>query len=301
MSRKRQKGRAINGLLLLDKTAGITSNLALQKVKKIFSATKAGHTGSLDPLATGMLIVCFGKATKISNYLLNADKRYEVTLLLGVTTTTGDADGTVLEEKDTSMITEGALLQAIKKLTGTIEQIPPMYSAIKYQGKRLHQLARQGIEVERQPREIQIYKFELVARAANCLHMHVHCSKGTYIRSLVEDLGKILNCGAHVIELRRTSVGPFVNSKMHTIDEFEQFSQQPLLLDRCLIPIEAALEEYPVISLHEELMQQARNGHPVKVANCPPSGLVRIYDEYDSFYGLGTVQEDGSISPKCLN
>ena len=302
MSNRRRKGRVLNGLLLLDKPAGITSNLALQKVKKIFNASKAGHTGSLDPLATGMLIICFGQATKISSYLLTADKHYDVTLMLGVTTDTGDADGRVLERQDTSSIAANDIHKNIKSLTGSIEQIPPMFSAIKYHGTRLHKLARQGIEVERQSRKVQIYNFELIHRDKNLLHMHVHCSKGTYIRTLVEDLGKRLACGAHIVELRRTSIGPFVNSRLVTLSEIESFVQQDACLpDKVLIPVDAALQAFPALSVGEELMEKIRNGHPIWIATSPINGKVRIYDTNDQFYGVGTVLEDGRIAPKCLS
>lgn len=302
MQARRRKGRAVNGLLLFDKPAGITSNRALQKAKKLFDAAKAGHTGSLDPLATGMLIICFGRATKISDYLLNADKQYEVTLLLGVTTDTGDADGNVLETKDASSIKDEAINMCKENLTGAIQQTPPMYSAIKHQGTRLHKLARQGIEVERQSRTIHIHKFDLISRHGDCLHMHVHCSKGTYVRSLVEDLGKCLGCGAHVVELRRTSVGDFVNSKMITLSELQHYAeQQPSLLDNLLLPTDKALQNFPSVNVTDEDMQEVQNGHPIWVEKVPTNGLIRIYDKEDNFYGVGKVLEDGRIAPKCLN
>ncbi len=302
MRANQRKGRVLNGLLLLDKPAGITSNLALRKVKKLFNAAKAGHTGSLDPLATGMLIICFGKATKISNYLLNADKQYEVTLQLGVTTDTGDADGNVLKTKDASLVTDEAIIQSKEQLTGVIDQIPPMFSAIKHHGTRLHKLARQGIEVERRSRTVHIYKFDLITRQGDCLAMHVHCSKGTYVRSLVEDLGKKLGCGAHVINLRRTSIGPFVDSKLPTLSELQHYAeQQPSLLDNLLISTDSALQDYPAVSVAEKTMQKVQNGLPIWVEGAPSNGLVRIYDEQDNFYGVGNVLEDGRIAPKCLS
>ncbi len=301
MSNRRRKGRVLNGLLLLDKPAGITSNLALQKVKKLLNATKAGHTGSLDPLATGMLIICFGQATKISNYLLTADKHYDVTLMLGVTTDTGDADGRVLKRQDASSIAADDINKNIKFFTGYIEQVPPMFSAIKYHGIRLHKLARQGIEVERQSRKVQIYNFELIHREKNLLYMHVHCSKGTYIRALVEDLGRRLACGAHIVELRRTSIGPFVNSQLVTLSEIESFVQQdPCVSDKVLIPVDVALQALPALSVGQELMRKMCNGHPVWIAKSPTSGQVRIYDTDDQFFGVGTVLDDGRIAPKCL-
>ncbi len=231
----------MDGLLLLDKPAGITSNLALQKVKRLFHAAKAGHTGSLDPLATGLLVVCFGRATKMSGQLLAADKRYEVLLELGVNTETGDADGKVTVRRDASFVTDSAICENIKHLTGSIEQVPPMFSALKYQGTKLYKLARKGIEVERQPRKIQVYEFVLIKREENLLHMRVHCSKGTYVRTLVEDLGERLGCGAHVVNLRRTALGPFVDPKLYTLPELERRAQEmPSSLDEVLISMDSA-------------------------------------------------------------
>lgn len=302
MPRRRRKGRELNGLLLLDKPAGITSNSALQKAKKLFNAAKAGHTGSLDPLATGLLVICFGRATKISDYLLTADKHYQVTLKLGVTTDSGDADGKITTQQDASSITDDAIDQNTQSLTGDIEQIPPMYSALKHQGTRLYELARQGKEVERQPRKVKIYQFELIKRGQDLLHMHVHCSKGTYIRTLVEDLGKQLGCGAHVVELRRTGLGPFVNPQLHTLLELEEHAQTgPAVLDEVLMPIDSALQAWPAMSFEENLMEYIRNGHPVWVPKSPANGVVRIYDANDQFFGLGTILEDGRIAPKRLN
>ena len=301
MSNRKRKGRVLNGLLLLDKPTGISSNAALQKVKRLFTAAKAGHTGTLDPLATGLLIICFGRATKISNYLLAADKNYEVLLELGVTTNTGDADGEVLERKGTSHVTDQEIHQNIHELTGSIEQVPPMFSALKYQGSRLYELARKGIEVERPSRQVKIHRFELLHREANILRLRVHCSKGTYIRTLVEDLGERLKCGAHVIELRRTSVGPFVNPKLVTISELEDQAQiDPTLLDAVLMPIDSALQDYPMLSIEQALMEKIRHGQAVSVPKSPTNGLVRLYDAKNQFYGLGAVLEDGRIAPKCL-
>ena len=236
MSGQRNKARMLDGLLLLDKPMGITSSLAVQKVKRLFHAAKAGHTGSLDPLATGLLVICFGRATKISNYLFDADKRYEVRLKLGVTTETGDADGKVTAKQDASFVTDYAVSQGMKRLVGSIEQVPPMFSALKHRGVRLYKLARQGVEIERQPRKIQIYKLVLIKREGDLLHIYVHCSKGTYIRVLVEDLGRYLGCGAHVVNLRRTSIGPFVDPDQYTLPELEKRAQKSLSsLDEVLI------------------------------------------------------------------
>jgi tRNA pseudouridine55 synthase len=201
MSRHRKRNanlRTVNGILLLDKPAGLTSNAALQEVKKLYRARKAGHTGSLDPLATGLLPICFGEATKISGFLLDADKHYRVQCRLGERTNTGDSEGEVLERRPVEAVTEAALREAIEGFLGDIEQIPPMYSALKHKGERLYNLARQGLEVEREPRTVTIYALELLGFTGDHAELMVHCSKGTYVRTLVEDIGEILGCGAHV-------------------------------------------------------------------------------------------------------
>lgn len=209
------KNKVINGILLLDKPLHLTSNGALQRVKRLFGAKKAGHTGSLDPLATGMLPLCFGEATKLSQYLLESDKYYHVVAKFGEKTTTGDAEGEVIETRPTDHLTAEAIQQAVAKFVGVIEQIPPMFSALKFQGRPLYELARQGIEVERKPRQVTIHKLELAlpfekggqGGISSCT-ISVHCTKGTYIRTLIEDIGEVLGCGAHVIGLRRTAVSP---------------------------------------------------------------------------------------------
>ena len=302
MARRRSKGRALNGLLLLDKPSGISSNSALQKAKRIYNAAKAGHTGSLDPLATGLLVICFGRATKISDYLLNADKEYRVTVKLGITTDTGDADGTIIMQQDASHITDKNILDNISKLIGEIEQIPPMHSALKHKGKRLYVLAREGKQVERKPRSVVIYKFELLARNADVLKTHVYCSKGTYIRTLIEDLGTLLGCGAHVTELRRVSLGPFANKKMHTLEELKHCEHQgDAALDDLLTPIDQALQTWPALLLNETLMTEVVHGHPVFVPKTPDQGVVRLYDSNRHFFGVGRILNDGRIAPKCLS
>lgn len=302
MSRRRNKGRVLNGLLLFDKPTGESSNRSLQKVKRIFNAAKAGHTGTLDPLATGLLVVCFGRATKISDYLLAVDKQYQVVLKLGVTTDSGDADGTLLEERDASSVSKEKILKAAAKLTGSIEQIPPMYSALKHQGSRLYELARKGVEVERKPRRVEIHKFEFLQQQHDLVTMHVHCSKGTYVRTLVEDLGKLLECGAHVVELRRTSVGPFVDPKMYRFEEIENIAEKGFTdLDQTLISIDQALQDWPAVTVADEMMPDIRNGHAALLPNLPSNGMVRIYESDQRFYGMGTIRGDGRMAPKCLN
>jgi tRNA pseudouridine55 synthase len=229
MSKQRRRHpnlRTVNGILLLDKPAGLTSNAALQAVKRLYRARKAGHTGSLDPLATGLLPICFGEATKISGFLLDADKHYRVQCRLGVRTNTGDAEGEVLEQRPVEGITEAALRKVIEGFIGDIEQIPPMYSALKHKGERLYNLARQGVEVEREARTVTIHALELLDFGGDTAELRVHCSKGTYVRTLVEDIGALLGCGAHVSGLRRLGVGPFDGSVMHDMDALEALASE---------------------------------------------------------------------------
>ena len=303
MARRKRKGRAVNGVLLLDKAAGITSNKALQEVKHLYNAAKAGHTGSLDPLATGMLPICLGEATKISAFLLDADKRYRVTCRLGVTTTTADADGEVVKTRDCSHITIKDVEQRIPDFTGSISQVPPMYSAVKHQGQRLYKLAREGIEVERKPRSVQIYQLLLHSLNQGMLDIEVACSKGTYIRTLVEDLGEALGCGAHVVELRRLSVGPF-DADMVTMDELkavadrsdtERFAE----LDKYLLPIDSGIAHWPDVHLDPDAAFYMMQGQPILVAHAPTEGWVRIYDQ-SQFLGVGEIQDDGRVAPRRM-
>ena len=302
MARKNNKGRALNGLLLLDKPTSESSNRVLQKVKRIFNASKAGHTGTLDPLATGLLVICFGRTTKIADYLLAVDKQYRVVIKLGVTTDSADADGEILDQRDASNVTDAQILQHAASLSGAIEQVPPMYSALKHQGSRLYELARKGVEVERAPRKVEIHSFDLIKHQQDIVTMQVHCSKGTYIRTLVEDLGKLLSCGAHVVELRRTSLGPFTDPIMYSLEELEQRAENGLSeLDRILLPTDQALLGWPAVSVLESQMVDMKNGHPLQLPNLPSEGLVRIYDADQQFYGIGKIREDGRMAPKPLN
>jgi len=303
MSRRKRKGREISGVLLLDKPAGITSNKALQEVKHLFRAAKAGHTGSLDPLATGMLPICLGEATKISAFLLNADKRYRVSCRLGVTTTTADADGDVVQKRDCSGITIKDIEKLIPDFSGTISQIPPMYSAVKHQGQRLYTLAREGIEVERKPRTVQIYQLLLHSLNETMFDLEVACSKGTYIRTLVEDLGEALGCGAHVAQLRRLSVGPF-DGDMVTIDELKAVTDSSEAegfdaLDEYLLPIDSAIAHWPDVHLDPDAAFYMKQGQPIQVAHAPTEGWVRIYDK-SQFLGVGEIQDDGRVAPRRM-
>ena len=306
MGRRRKHGRDIDGILLLDKPLHLTSNEALQRVKRLYQANKAGHTGSLDPLATGLLPVCLGGATKFSTYLLDADKHYRVRIRLGITTTTADAEGEVLETRPVVGVEEARLRAVMERFLGPIEQLPPMYSAVKHQGERLYKLARQGIEVERQPRTVTIHSMELIDLALPELELDVHCSKGTYVRTLAEDLGAELGCGGHVIGLRRTGVGPYVEPERRfvTLDEIEDLiatHEDPYpTLDSLLLPLESALEHWPAVRLTADAAFYLGQGQAVLVPQAPTEGLVRLYDPSRHFLGVGFILDDGKVQPKRL-
>ncbi|OOY37193.1 tRNA pseudouridine(55) synthase TruB [Solemya velum gill symbiont] len=301
MAKRRRKGRPVSGILLLDKPVGITSNAALQKVKWIYKAAKAGHTGSLDPLAEGLLPICLGEATKISAYLLDADKRYTTTVKLGEKTTTADAEGEVIESRPVENISAQRVTEVLQNFLGEQEQIPPMYSAVKHEGKRLYDLAREGKEVERKSRKITIYSLELTSINADELVLGVHCSKGTYIRTLAEDIGEMLGCGGHVSALRRTSVGPFDESNCMTLASLEEQADAPFAeLDALLLPIDNGLNHWPEVRLDANSSHYLKQGQPVLVPKAPTEGWVRVYDASDNFIGVGEVDDDGLIAPRRL-
>jgi len=298
--RRRRQGRPISGILLLDKPLGLSSNRALQQVKRLFDARKAGHTGSLDPLADGLLPVCFGDATKLSAFLLDADKHYRFRVRLGVTTATGDTEGEVVRERSTAGVTRADIERVLPDFVGRISQLPPMYSALKHQGKRLYELAREGVEVERQPREVTIHALELVTVDLPDFELEVRCSKGTYVRTLAEDIGEALGCGAHVTELRRTGVGPYMEHPMVDMAQLEAAAQQgQAALDALLLPIDTALADWPSVHVGADAAFYLQQGQPVLVPKAPTEGWVRIY-QGDDFLAVGQVQEDGRIAPKRL-
>lgn len=300
MARRRPRGREINGIVLLDKPIGITSNAALQKVKRLFKAAKAGHTGSLDPLASGLLPICLGEATKISSYLLDADKAYLSTCKLGVRTTTADAEGEVIERKPVGELSERQVDAVLAQFTGTIEQIPPMHSAIKQGGQPLYKLAHQGIEVERQPRTIHIYELNRCRLEGDELDIFVRCSKGTYVRTLAEDIGRELGCGAHLSALRRTRVGPFSLADAVTMETLESLAAEDLsALDARILPIEQALADWPEIQLTENSAFYLSRGQAIQVAKAPTSGLVRL-SANQRFIGIGEILDDGRVAPRRL-
>ena len=302
MGRKRQRGRNVNGILLLDKAVGMTSNAALQEVKKIFNAKKAGHTGSLDPLASGLLPLCLGEATKLSTFLLDADKVYEGVCQLGTKTSTGDAEGEVIESRPVPDFDEQSLNRVFSRFLGDTEQIPPMHSAIKKDGQPLYKLAHQGIEVEREPRKIHIYELILLEMAETSFKFRLHCSKGTYVRTLVEDMGEVLGCGAHLTDLRRIQVGPFDLADAVTPEELAHVAADAGFegLDKLMIPMDKALENWPAVHLSENSTYYVRQGQPVQVAKAPTSGWVRLFANNDRFIGVGQILDDGRVAPKRL-
>ncbi|MDN3681468.1 tRNA pseudouridine(55) synthase TruB [Vibrio tapetis subsp. quintayensis] len=305
---RRRKGRPINGVLLLDKPTGISSNDALQKVKRIYFAQKAGHTGALDPLATGMLPICLGEATKFSQFLLDSDKRYVVIAKLGERTNTSDSDGEVVETRDVN-VTQEQLEECIAKFRGTTDQIPSMFSALKYQGRPLYEYAREGIEVPRESRKITVYSIKLLRFEGDEVEMEVHCSKGTYIRTITDDLGEMLGCGAHVTYLRRTGVAKYPYERMVTLEQLnelvEHANDQGLapkdLLDALLLPMDTAVEDLPEVNLDAELTDLVQHGQPVQVSGAPTEGTVRMTSgEEKLFIGVADMDDSGRVAPKRL-
>ncbi len=301
MTKRKCPGRRVNGILLLDKPAGMTSNAALQRVKRLFRAQKAGHTGSLDPLATGLLPLCFGEATKVSGFLLDAHKYYHVEIALGIQTTTGDAEGTPVATRPVPVLTRDRIEAAMAPLRGEVEQIPPMHSALKHKGKPLYKYAHAGETVPREPRRVTVFEFVLVDYTADRLWVEIYCSKGTYIRTLAEDLGANLGCGAHVVNLRRTRVGPYTDQSAYCLDELEQLARTgPEQLDRRLLTLDSALAHWPEIRVSEELAFFLRRGQAVNIPRAPNKGFVRLLRADNRFFGIGRVLDDGRISPKRL-
>ncbi len=291
----------MDGIVLLDKPVGMTSNAALQTVKRLFRARKAGHTGSLDPLASGLLPLCLGEATKISPFLLEADKRYRFTVRLGERTTTGDAQGEVVERKPVPPLEREAVERVLARFRGEIEQVPPMHSAIKHQGQPLYKLAFQGVEVERKPRRVVIRRLELLRLEGEALELDVVCSKGTYIRTLAEDIGAALGTCGHVSALRRTAVGPFTDEQAVALETLQRVAEEegPEGLGRFLLPMEEALRHWPVVTLSPDLAFYVRQGQPVFVPRAPTEGWVRLR-EGERFLGVGRILDDGRVAPKRL-
>ncbi|WP_297474692.1 tRNA pseudouridine(55) synthase TruB [uncultured Photobacterium sp.] len=304
---RRRKGRPINGVILVDKPTGISSNDTLQKVKRIFFAQKAGHTGALDPLATGMLPLCFGEATKFSQFLLDSDKRYRVIAKLGERTDTSDSDGEVVETRAVN-VERDQLEACIDSFRGTTDQIPSMYSALKYQGRKLYEYAREGISIPRESRKITVYSVELLRFDNNEVEMELHVSKGTYIRTIVDDLGEMLGCGAHVTYLRRTGVSNFPYERMVTIEQLQAMLDQAIadeiepgtVLDALLLPTDTAVQDLPAVNITAEAAVHVLHGNPVAAEVVPAEGtLVRItVGGTAEFIGVGTIDAKGMLAPK---
>ena len=306
MARPRHKRRDVTGILILDKPAGLTSNAALQEAKRLFDAAKAGHTGSLDPIATGVLPLCFGEATKFSKFLLEADKRYRATIKLGIATASGDADGEIVSTAEVPQLERERLERVLDGFRGVIEQTPSMYSAIKVEGQPLYKLARKGIEVERKSRQVTIHRFVLERFTEDELEVDIVCSKGTYVRSMAEDIGHVLGCGAHVSKLRRMASGPFDAASAHTLEDLKSIKENKGLhaIDELLEPASSAVQHWPSVELTEVTASYLRQGQAVQIPHAPTQGWVRIFSESattgSDFLGVGEILEDGRVAPRRL-
>ena len=308
MSRPRRRGRDVHGVLLLDKPQGVSSNDVLQKVKRIFNANRAGHTGALDPLATGMLPICLGEATKFSQYLLDSDKRYRVIARLGERTDTSDADGNIVQTRPVSF-TQADLDSALESFRGETLQVPSMFSALKHQGRPLYEYARQGIEIAREPRPITVYELQFIRWQDNELELEIHCSKGTYIRTIIDDLGEKLGCGAHVIMLRRVQVARYPYERMVTLEQLNTLLTEateagiPLetQLDPLLLSMDSPASDFPEVNIPPAVADFFRQGQPVQASNAPAQGLVRVSEgEARKFIGMAEIAEDGRLAPRRL-
>lgn len=308
MSRPRRRGRDVHGVLLLDKPQGMSSNDVLQKVKRIFNANKAGHTGALDPLATGMLPICLGEATKFSRYLLDSDKRYRVIARLGQRTDTSDADGNVIETRSIAFSSD-ELDAALDSFRGATKQVPSMYSALKFQGRPLYEYARQGLVVPREARDITVYELLFIRCEGDELELEIHCSKGTYIRTIIDDLGERLGCGAHVIYLRRLQVATYPAERMVTLDKLKELLEQAqaderspaLSLDPLLMPMESPAMGFPEVNLAPVSAGYLKLGQAVQASGAPLGGIVRITEgDEHKFIGMGEIDDEGRVAPRRL-
>ena len=305
----------MSGVVALDKPKGMSSSAAVQAAKRLYRARKVGHTGSLDPLATGVLPLCFGDATRFSQFLLDSDKRYVAEVRLGVSTDSGDADGSVLEERPVGRLARRAIERALGSFRGEIEQVPSMFSAIKHHGQPLYKLARQGVEVERKARPITVYSNEIVDFEDEALTLDVHCSKGTYVRCIVHELGEMLGCGAHVTDLRRTMAGPFGEDDLVTFETLREADAEHGL-DALLQPVSSAVRQWPAVTLTDHTAYYLRQGQPVIVPHAPTEGWVRLCEasarcapgeagddgtsDNGRFLGVGEILDDGRVAPRRL-
>lgn len=298
---RRRKGRNVHGIIVLDKEQGFTSNAALQQIKRLYEANKAGHTGSLDPLATGVLPLCLGEATKVSQFLLDSDKKYEAKIQLGARTDSGDSAGKVIASCTDFSISRKQIESALAEFKGDIKQVPPMYSALKVGGVPLYKMARQGTVIDREPRDITIYSIELLSFEKEVIDVEIACSKGTYIRTIADDLGQALGCGAHIIALRRTQAGVFTEQDCVSRQFLENAKEQSGLegIDEFLIPMDTAIGDLPEVILPSVAASCIKNGQPVLVRHLPEEGLVRLYEE-EQFIGIGCIDDDGRVAPRRL-
>jgi tRNA pseudouridine55 synthase len=301
MAQFKRVKRNINGVLLLDKPLGFSSNQALQKVKWLFQAAKAGHTGTLDPLATGLLPICLGEATKFAQYVTDADKTYIATVKFGETTTTGDAEGEILAQHSVNFDLEN-LAAVCDAFVGEISQVPPMYSALKFEGKALYEYAREGVDIERQARLVTITSIQIDSFAKEIAVLTVSCSKGTYIRTLAEDIGRQLGCGAHLIGLRRTETAGYLIQDAITLEALELLVKETPVekLAELILPMDSAIAYLPKVLLNADAAHYLMQGQAVWQSGLVPEGELRLYDDKNQFLGLGVLQEDGKITPKRL-
>ncbi len=308
MGRPARRGRDIHGVLLLDKPPGLSSNDALQKVKRLYNANRAGHTGALDPLATGMLPICLGEATKFSQYLLESDKRYRVIARLGQRTDTSDADGQIICERPV-LFSAAQLETMLACFRGQFLQVPSMYSALKYQGRKLYEYAREGVEVPREARSVTVHELLFIRHQGDELELEIHCSKGTYVRTIIDDLGEKLGCGAHVIMLRRMQVGSYPSEKMVTLQQLdtlltvahENACPASELLDPLLMPTDSPAAAYPRVNMTPVVAAYFKLGQPVRVAGAPLTGLVRVTEgEGHIFIGMAVIDDQGRVAPRRL-
>ena len=308
MSRPRRRGRDVHGVFLLDKHQGASSNDVLQKVKRLFNANKAGHTGALDPLATGMLPICLGEATKFSRYLLDSDKRYRVIARLGQRTDTSDADGNIVETRPVTF-SQAELDAALESFRGETLQVPTMFSALKYQSRKLYEYAREGITVPREARPITVFELQFIRWQGDELELEIHVSKGTYIRTIIDDLGEKLGCGAHVIMLRRLQVARYPIARMMTLEQLQTLAAQVNAaetpdyapLDALLLPMDSPAEDFPAVNLPTPVAAWFKQGMPVQAENAPASGLVRVTEgDEQKFIGMAEIADDGRVAPRRL-
>lgn len=296
---RRKKGRAISGVLLLDKPQGLSSNAALQKVKRLYNAQKAGHTGALDPLATGMLPLCFGEATKFSQFLLESDKGYRVIGKLGERTDSGDSTGEIIETKPVN-VSQKQLEKALAQFRGDIMQIPSMFSALKHHGQPLYKYARKGIEIERPPRPVTVYELDLIRFENDEVELEIECSKGTYIRNIIDDLGQALGCGAHVTELHRNFVADYPVEQMITLEQLEADREQHLSLDDYLLPMDTAVLHLDSAEIDLDSADFFSHGQAINYPNLNEGDLIRVYRDDGVFLGIAEVDDQDMLAPKRL-